>query len=792
MLRVASSPVALVVQKFGGTSVADPDRMRAVADHIARTKRRGNEVSWSSAPWARRPTTSSASPREVSATPGPAARWTCSSPPASARPWPCCAWPCTTWASTPSRSPAARPASSPTPPTPTPRSSRCGPTASATPSTPGHVPVVGGVAGRVHRPRRHLPRSGRLRHHRRRPGPRARRRHLRALHRRVRRVHHRSPGRVRRPQDGPGQLRRAARDDGQRLPQAGHALGRVRPHPRGRPRTSARRSRGSRARSSTRRTPTWSRPSSRRSCTTPTRPRSPSPACPTTPASPAGCSGRWPTRDINVDLIVQNTSEQGAHRHLLHRAPRRGRDVARRCARAWPPRSAPPSVTRRHRHRPGERGRRRHEVQPGRGRHRVRDAGRGRDQHRDDLDVGHPDQLRGPPRTRSRRPCRCCTTPSSWPSASALRLIGGRRGRMTRFLLRRSRTATLDAHDDRNRRRHRPGRRRHAGRAGRAPVPRRASCACSRPAVRPVAACTWGDGEVEVEDADTADWSGLDIALFSAGGATSKALAPRVAEAGAIVIDNSSAWRMDPEVPLVVPEVNAHALDDIPQEHRRQPQLHDHGGHAGAQAARPRGRAAHARSSAPTRRSRAAAWPARPSSTSRSARSATAPRRWPCPARRSTSRRPTSSRPRSPTTSSRSPGRSSTTACDETDEEQKLRNETRKILELPDLAVSRHRACGCRSTPVTRCRSTPASPSRSRPSRPAGSLIKAPGVELADVPTPLDGGRRRPHLRGPHPGRPDPSSTACRCSSSGDNLRKGAALNAVQIAEALLERRFRN
>ena len=58
---------------------------------------------------------------------------------------------------------------------------------------------------------------------------------------------------------------------------------------------------------------------------------------------------------------------------------------------------------------------------------------------------------------------------------------------------------------------------------------------------------------VTVEDAATADWSGLDIALFSAGGATSKELAPKVAAAGVTVIDNSSAWRMDPDVPLVVP-----------------------------------------------------------------------------------------------------------------------------------------------------------------------------------------------------------------------------------------------
>ena len=70
----------------------------------------------------------------------------------------------------------------------------------------------------------------------------------------------------------------------------------------------------------------------------------------------------------------------------------------------------------------------------------------------------------------------------------------------------------------------------------------------------------FGDREIVVEDAATADPSGLDIALFSAGGSTSKALAPRFAEAGVTVVDNSSAWRMDPDVPLVVSEVNPEAI----------------------------------------------------------------------------------------------------------------------------------------------------------------------------------------------------------------------------------------
>src|SRR5215813_5890002 len=75
----------------------------------------------------------------------------------------------------------------------------------------------------------------------------------------------------------------------------------------------------------------------------------------------------------------------------------------------------------------------------------------------------------------------------------------------------------------------------------------------------------WKDTEIVVEDAATADYAGLDIVFFSAGASTSLQLAPRVAAAGAVVIDNSSAWRMDPDVPLVVAEVNPHALEATPR-----------------------------------------------------------------------------------------------------------------------------------------------------------------------------------------------------------------------------------
>ncbi len=68
--------------------------------------------------------------------------------------------------------------------------------------------------------------------------------------------------------------------------------------------------------------------------------------------------------------------------------------------------------------------------------------------------------------------------------------------------------------------------------------------------------------EVEVQELTKDAFAGVDIALFSAGGGTSKEFAPHAANAGCVVVDNSSAWRMDPDVPLVVPEVNPHAISD--------------------------------------------------------------------------------------------------------------------------------------------------------------------------------------------------------------------------------------
>src|SRR6185437_10154468 len=75
----------------------------------------------------------------------------------------------------------------------------------------------------------------------------------------------------------------------------------------------------------------------------------------------------------------------------------------------------------------------------------------------------------------------------------------------------------------------------------------------------------WNGGDIVVEDAAVADPSGLDVALFSAGGATSRELAPKFAAAGVTVVDNSSAWRMDPDVPLVVAEVNGSEVRNAPK-----------------------------------------------------------------------------------------------------------------------------------------------------------------------------------------------------------------------------------
>jgi aspartate-semialdehyde dehydrogenase len=301
-------------------------------------------------------------------------------------------------------------------------------------------------------------------------------------------------------------------------------------------------------------------------------------------------------------------------------------------------------------------------------------------------------------------------------------------------------------------------------------------------------ALPWRGGEVVVEDADTASYDGLDIALFSAGATASRALAPRVAAAGATVIDNSSAWRMDPEVPLVVPEVNAHALDSIPKGIVANPncttmvampvlkpldrvagleamvvstyQAVSGGGLAGVSELEEQVQKVAHGAAALTHDGRAVEFPAAAKFPKTIAFNIV---------------------PQA--------GSFVDDGLDETDEDQKLRNDSRKILELPDLAVS----VLCVRVPVFTGHSMAVNARFERPLTPAAArevLATADGVALSDVPTPLDvtGGDVT------HVGRfrVDPTVPEGRGLAfflSGDNLRKGAALNAVQIAEALLARR---
>jgi aspartate-semialdehyde dehydrogenase len=298
----------------------------------------------------------------------------------------------------------------------------------------------------------------------------------------------------------------------------------------------------------------------------------------------------------------------------------------------------------------------------------------------------------------------------------------------------------------------------------------------------------WADTEVEIEDAATADWSDIDIALFSAGASTSRELAPVVAASGAVVVDNSSAWRMDPAVPLVVPEVNAHALDDLSKGIVANPNcttmvampvLKSLDGEAGLrtlvvstyQAVSGAGLAGTAELDEQIRKVGDGA-----SALALSGTAVDFPPAHKFPATIAFNVIPLA-------------GRVVDDGLNETDEEQKLRHESRKILELPDLLVS----VTCVRVPVFTGHSLSINAGFAQPISPEQArraLIKAPGVELTEVPTPLAAAGVDPTLVGRI--RTDPTlENGLSLFVSGDNLRKGAALNAVQIAEALIERRFR-
>ncbi len=301
----------------------------------------------------------------------------------------------------------------------------------------------------------------------------------------------------------------------------------------------------------------------------------------------------------------------------------------------------------------------------------------------------------------------------------------------------------------------------------------------------------WRGTDVVVEDVATADLSGIDIALFSAGGGTSREQAPRFAAAGAIVVDNSSAWRRDPEVPLVVSEVNPAAVDSTPKGIIANPNcttmaampvlkaLHDAAGLrrliiSTYQAVSGSGLAGVAELEGQVRA-------AMDQDVTRLVHDGGAVT-FPAPTKYV-----------APIAFDVIPlaGSIVEDGSLETDEEQKLRHESRKILDIPELLVSGT----CVRVPVFTGHSLSINAEFERPLSPAEAvelLRDAPGVQLADVPTPLAAAGADPSLVGrlrQDPGVPDGRGLALFVSN--DNLRKGAALNAVQIAELLVERRLR-
>jgi aspartate-semialdehyde dehydrogenase len=290
----------------------------------------------------------------------------------------------------------------------------------------------------------------------------------------------------------------------------------------------------------------------------------------------------------------------------------------------------------------------------------------------------------------------------------------------------------------------------------------------------------WQGTPVTVEDSGTAEWAGLDIVLFSAGGSTSKALAEKVAAQGAVVIDNSSAWRRDPQVPLVVSEVNPHAIKDRPKGIIANP-------NCTTMAAMPVLRPLHQEAGltalvATTYQAVSGSGLAGVAELHGQAQKVVADADklthdggavdFPEPA---VYRRPIAFNvvPLA--------GNLVDDGSFETDEEQKLRNESRKILEIPELKVSGT----CVRVPVFSGHSLQVNVRFDRPisvERAYELLRDAPGVELSEIPTPLQAAGKDPSFVGRI--RVDETvENGLALFVSNDNLRKGAALNAVQIAE---------
>lgn len=297
----------------------------------------------------------------------------------------------------------------------------------------------------------------------------------------------------------------------------------------------------------------------------------------------------------------------------------------------------------------------------------------------------------------------------------------------------------------------------------------------------------FGDREVVVEDAETADPTGLDVALFSAGATASRALVPRFVDAGVIVVDNSSAFRKDPAIPLVVSEVNPEAAAEVIAAGRgiiANPNcttmaampvlkpLHEEAGLvrliastyqavsgsgiAGVEELATGIAAAGDKARELAYDGEAVAFP-EPGVYKETIAYNVLP----------------------------FAGNLVDDGLNETDEEQKLRNESRKILGIPDLRVSGL----CVRVPVFTGHSLAINAEFERaltPARAQELLASAPGVELAEIPNPLAAAGKDPSYVGRI--RQDPGVDGDRGLAlfvSNDNLRKGAALNTVQIAELI-------
>ncbi|RFU42731.1 aspartate-semialdehyde dehydrogenase [Actinomadura logoneensis] len=290
----------------------------------------------------------------------------------------------------------------------------------------------------------------------------------------------------------------------------------------------------------------------------------------------------------------------------------------------------------------------------------------------------------------------------------------------------------------------------------------------------------WGDTEITVEDAATADYSGLDIVIFSAGKTTSLAIAPKVAAAGAVVIDNSSGWRMDPDVPLVVSEVNPEAARVRPKGIIANPNcttmaampvlrpLHEEAGLSALVVATYQAVSGSGLAGVDELHRQAVKVVEGADALTHDGSAVTFPEP-------DVYVRPIAFNVLPMAGSIVDDGLA------ETDEEQKLRNESRKILGIPGLKVSGT----CVRVPVFTGHSLQINARFDRPISPeraAELLADAPGVALTDVPTPLQAAGQDPTYVG-RIRRDETVENGLALFAAGDNLRKGAALNAVQIAE---------